>query len=969
MEITAGNLEQIILQFYCSDVVNQTPAHEWLTIAQQSPNAWCFVWDLLSPEKSPEVQFFAATTLHTKVAKHLREIPEEQYESFKNKLIDTLKIYRNGPKIIVNRLCIAMAAFILQISPEKWEHPLSTLMNTFCPSSSPSDCDESLRCLLLQLFMVLPEEFQTMHIPQGRRGLVRNELQKSYPQAVSSVLVWALEWGSQHEVEVAAECARAWMQLGVPLPEVIGEGGIAPKLIRLVCQIPWGAVTSASLEALGEMATHPDTHHHPRSVLSLASSLVPAVGELARRWTMAGIQEAACSSFTLITSIGESHVRLLLGEAKEGVANPSEVLLLILELLLECTGMQGQYPSEETLSAIPFGFWYILQEEVVSLETAQHDAYIRLLSPVYSRLADILLLKSVLPDGREDLPPFTQEEAESFRCYRTDIGDTMTYCHGMLHESLSKQLLSRLNEQLEVHRRNPCVWQPLEACLHALLSIAECARGESEADSNISQCMSAVGSLSLSSNPRLLATALEVIGAHAEWLNDHPGAVGIVLPLLVQGLSNVQTAPSATMALKDLSRDCSAGLMPYAHLILNASQEVISQGTLRPAETIRLMYVVGRVMSCLSVSDTAPFLDNLLMPFLNHLRQLNGGVPSPAVKASIVVRLRMIAALFSAMYIQSDNAGTSPWAPILLPHLQQIFPILEEISAKWYYDEAVMQAVFLVPKNAATTLLDDIIPALPAVMHLLITSYVLHQHPVMLDLARHLIVMFGSNKVSGAPVIGNLLEDICRTTLCLPGNPNPISSDRVDILEAFFSLLSQVARRNPSSLASLGSPVDVSTLLRASTEALSLPEAPVIKSTSSFLSNFIMHGSEVKEIQSAIQNYGEALVQRLLLCIGRDSPRTLIDHVSDVLLALSKKSFDCLCQWMNILLLGPQAKDFPSQRITRQQKELFVQTVLRERCNKRCLQEAVREFGLLCKGLSLNPSNGEVHITNLSRVC
>ncbi|XP_071453476.1 importin-13 isoform X2 [Hetaerina americana] len=692
MEMTASNLERIILQFYQSDTVNQIPAHQWLTVAQQSPNAWCFVWELLSPEKSPEVQFFAATTLHTKVAKHLSEVPEDQYVTFKNKLIDTLKRYRNGPKIIVNRLCIAMAAFILQVSPERWENPLSTLRETLCPDSSNSVSDETLRCLLLQLFMVIPEEFQTMHIPQGRRGLVRNELQKSFPQ-VSSVLLWALEWGTEHEVEVAVGCARAWMQLGVSLPEAVGDGGVASKLIHLACRLPWGPVTSAALEALGDLASHPDTHHHPRSVLALVRSLVPAVGELARRWTVAGIHEAACSAFTLITSIGESHVRLLLGETREGVANPSEVLLLILDLLLECTGMQGQYPVEETLSSIPFGFWYILQEEVVSLEAAQHEAYVRLLSPVYSRLADILLLKSVLPDGREGLAPFTQEEAESFRCYRTDIADTMTYCHGILHESLSKQLLSRLTEQLGVHHGNPLVWQPLEACLHALLSIAECARGEPVADTNISQFLSAVGSLPLTSNSRLIATALEVIGAHAEWLNYHPGAVGVVLPLLVQGLSNAQTAPSATMALKDLSRDCTTGLLPYAHFILNASQEVISSGILRPAETVRLTYVVGRVLSSLSVAEAAPYLENVLVPCLDHIQVLNTEQPSVSSKASILLRLKMIAALISAMYIQSECSAGFHWAPVLLPLLQRVFPLLEEVTSKWYSDEAVMQAL------------------------------------------------------------------------------------------------------------------------------------------------------------------------------------------------------------------------------------------------------------------------------------
>jgi hypothetical protein len=38
-------------------------------LAQLAPQAWSFSWELISPEKSPEVQFFGASCLGIKVSR------------------------------------------------------------------------------------------------------------------------------------------------------------------------------------------------------------------------------------------------------------------------------------------------------------------------------------------------------------------------------------------------------------------------------------------------------------------------------------------------------------------------------------------------------------------------------------------------------------------------------------------------------------------------------------------------------------------------------------------------------------------------------------------------------------------------------------------------------------------------------------------------------------------------------------
>ena len=77
-QYTSSNVEMAVLQFYYQGASQET--HQWLTSAQMSPAAWNFAWELLMPDKKPEVQFFGASTIAIKVSKFWQEVPAEQVE-------------------------------------------------------------------------------------------------------------------------------------------------------------------------------------------------------------------------------------------------------------------------------------------------------------------------------------------------------------------------------------------------------------------------------------------------------------------------------------------------------------------------------------------------------------------------------------------------------------------------------------------------------------------------------------------------------------------------------------------------------------------------------------------------------------------------------------------------------------------------------------------------------------------------
>ena len=150
-------------------------AQKWLMQAQVSPQAWHFSWLLLNMDKVPEIQYFGASALHIKISRYWNDIPADQYESLKSQLFTHITRFAGGSKIVLTRLCVALASLALSMMPEAWPCAVADMVRMF--QAEDSNVDGRARCLaLLELLTVLPEEFQTSRLPQYRKGQVRSVL-------------------------------------------------------------------------------------------------------------------------------------------------------------------------------------------------------------------------------------------------------------------------------------------------------------------------------------------------------------------------------------------------------------------------------------------------------------------------------------------------------------------------------------------------------------------------------------------------------------------------------------------------------------------------------------------------------------------------------------------------------------------------------------------------------------------------
>lgn len=108
-------------------------------------------------------------------------------------------------------------------------------------------------------------------------------------------------------------------------------------------------------------------------------------------------------------------------------------------------------------------------------------------------------------------------------------------------------------------------------------------------------------------------------GSYSEWLNDNPKYLPSAIELLVKGLDSPM-ASQATLGLKDLTTECEAQMKPYAEPLLDACQRSLLKGHLANAESVRLMYSIGNIMSMVQIDKIPSYLDSIISPCFEELQ-------------------------------------------------------------------------------------------------------------------------------------------------------------------------------------------------------------------------------------------------------------------------------------------------------------------------------------------------------------
>lgn len=534
--------------------------------------------------------------------------------------------------------------------------------------------------------------------------------------------------------------------------------------------------------------THPELHRRPVLLWEWAESL-----------TWAARQEGGRAFYEVLTALGETHSRAILLALSSGTDEKQRwTANELIEMLLECSELPGRYPIDEKSSCVPFGFWYALQDDLYTLDPPLEARASLALKPVYARLAQALLRKATLPSSPAEAGD--EDERELLRCYRQDAADTLAYCYNVLGGELLQLLGQRLSQPPEAFEG----WTEVESMLHAFKALSESV-GTQETRYVPSLTEVVLSRIPYHQYPgEVLASACTAIGAYAEWIGEHPdpwleGSLRLVSLGLAQG---PVTAPAASMALKDLARECGPHLAPLAPSVLETIGRTLPNVPPGGGEGLRLMYAAGKLLNSLPSTDLQlQHVDSTLGPCVRRLHELLRLSPSKA-RVSVVNQLKMATTLFSTL------EGTVGKAV-----LDGLLPLFSQIVAdpEWGKDYVTLEAVSMCAQRSLSSLPHPKVEALP-LLPLLVASYKTVPHPGALNLLRQLVLLYGRDSSS---VIAPIFSELNSYTLNGVATTRTIGtnlSELSDLLEAYLSLLAQICKKNPRIL--LHVPDQISETLR-----------------------------------------------------------------------------------------------------------------------------------------------------------
>ena len=414
-------------------------------------------------------------------------------------------------------------------------------------------------------------------------------------------------------------------------------------------------------------------------------------------------ENTATLIYSLFTSVVESHSRLLLQSALE--ENHKQAVIQVVSLLVDCASTPGQYPTEETLSSIPFAVWYTIQDDILSFDDDQQIELVQLFKPVYLKLVDTFIKKSLLPPDTT----LSAEEKEMFRCYRQDICDTYMYAYYVLKGDMLNHLEEHLKSGVVKIQNDPNDWRYLEAVLHAYSSIAETV---AENDNYyVPRFIQSIPQIPFSDNIQLISVALTTLGAYADWLNYHNEHLHHVIPLMVAGLVNNSLVGAASQALRDLTLECPVTIAPFSRPILQSCQKALEQThRVDSAEMERIMTIISRVLSVgMDSNSVMNYLNAVLTPYINRITHLKDNMENFTKKdqlAELVSLLKLMGCL--ARHLNRNNSppdddddeitrrhNSQCIAPLepqpLLMVLQPLMPILSEIAEKGSHEPSIVE--------------------------------------------------------------------------------------------------------------------------------------------------------------------------------------------------------------------------------------------------------------------------------------
>ena len=229
---------------------------QWLKQAQNSAEAWQFSWQLIDMSKSINCQFYGASCLYNKVAKYLNDVPGDQYDLLKNKLLEKLLLYASSLvdtsrdpqlRLIQRKLNSTLAKLALYLIVDQWPTCVLDIIQTIpnCivnreqssggDSRSQDEIQEQqnqLILIVLDILSLLPDEYQSLsNLTKLKRTQINTQMKKNFHLISQYLLNLFNTFNSASDlnekkrshlsmIELSIKCLTNWIEFGVQFNEI-----------------------------------------------------------------------------------------------------------------------------------------------------------------------------------------------------------------------------------------------------------------------------------------------------------------------------------------------------------------------------------------------------------------------------------------------------------------------------------------------------------------------------------------------------------------------------------------------------------------------------------------------------------------------------------------------------------------------------------------------------------------------------
>lgn len=629
-----ANIENLVIDFFSKkdDSESFEKTNKILTEAQNSKEAWFFVWQFLNVEKSLDVQYFGANTLFTKLSKYFAEIDDKdiQKDQIRQKVFEILISYLNCPNsnnfdLIITKLISCLSVYVIQTIGTTWPTAVQDIANLIQPEKFPQLPPTRVIFILIKILNTILEEWNKLYIDKTKRAIIVHELEK-HAEFVLYVVYKVLseENISDDITKICLKCFANWSKsIGtIFLP----ESHSSTVLLALNAMFNENTCHEA-VEAIIDVYTCPHIEKHPKLVLELVEKL-PVLENVIPNAVRDLKLDYLSDIYLLFVSIGDSHSRLLLDSLIEQ-PKYSNAILYLLQVILRCSSTPTYYGYDESISNLPFNFWITFQDDIMGSDESKIQTYLSLFSEIFHSLIDIFLVKLQYPPDEIYCQSWDSDDREKFRCYRQDIGDTFMFCFNILRSSMLKLLMDHFTKSINfiaisVNKDDAkSSIRYFEAVIFAFASISENISNDNVC---IPQIFRSLQELPLDkiNDPHLLVTIMNFLSSSTEWLYYEIDYISCVIPLIGVALKskNHNVVVSATMALKVITPECRPKLHKYANILILLCEEHLNYPTILYKDKARLMYTLGTILSIMSMDVIMQTIDRIVLPIINQLQSM-----------------------------------------------------------------------------------------------------------------------------------------------------------------------------------------------------------------------------------------------------------------------------------------------------------------------------------------------------------